>query len=170
MRMLDARSTLQHNKENRNGPGSYRIDSCSSTGDFFTMGFCGYYPVGTILQTTLILTQTADMVSGTFFLGTLSSTATGQIATNGQLTLSGIYTSGTTSISVIYSLQQTTPGQITGGVGQIWTDTTMSGNGQYVGTIVSLPRTSPAPNEGAGTPLMMRNPTLQDLIRALGIR
>lgn len=49
-------------------------------------------------------------MSGTFYLGTLSSTSTGPVATNGELTLSGKYTGGTTSINVIYSLQSTTPG------------------------------------------------------------
>jgi hypothetical protein len=153
------------------GPGTYRIDSCSNTGDFATGGFCATYPVGTILQTTLIMTQTSDMVNCTFFLGVLSSTASGQIATNGQVTLTGRYTGGTTSIDVVYVLQQTTPGQLTGTLGQLWTDTTASGNGQYGCTIVMLSRTSPAPNEAAvSRTVLPKGATYRDLLNAIGIR
>ena len=147
--------------------GTYRIDSCSSTGDYFTAGFCSSLPTGTVLETNLILTQTLDSVSGTFFLGTLSTTGTGPVATNGQLTLTGKITLETASLDAIFTLQSTTPGQITGGLYQLWTDTNMSGNGQLTCTVVSISRTStmtmaPYP---AGRQLM--NPTLQDLIRAL---
>ena len=153
------------------GPGSYRIDSCSHTGDWATGDFCGYLPAGTILETTLIMTQTSDMVNCTFFMGTLSSTASGQIATNGQVTLTGTVTGGTTSIVAVYVLQQATPGQLTGTLGQLWTDTTMSGNGQYGCSIVSLPRTSPVPNEAAVMRMSLpRGATFRDLLNALGIR
>ena len=153
------------------GPGTYRIDSCSNTGDWATAGFCGAIPVGTILQVTLIMTQTSDTVNCTFFLGTLSSTASGQIATNGQLTLTGRYTSGTTSIDVVVVLQQTIPLQLTGTLGQLWTDTGMSGDGQFGCTIVALSRTSPVPNEAA-VPRMAppKGATYRDLLNALGIR
>jgi len=151
--------------------GNYRVDSCTSTGDWATFDFCSYLPNGTIAETNLILTQTQDSVSGTFFLGTLSSTGTGPVATDGQLTFLGKITEGTTSIDAVFILQSTTPGIITGSLNQLWTDTTMSGNAQLYTTIISLTRTSPVPNEAAFTRASLpQNPTIQDLLKALRIR
>jgi len=148
--------------------GTYRIDSCSATGDWATIDFCSYLPSGTVAEVGLVLTQTLDSVSGTFFLGSLSSTGTGPVATNGQLTFTGKITQDTTSIDAVFIVQSTTPGQITGALNQLWTDTTMSGNAQVYCTIVSLSQTSPVPNEGAFTRMpLMKNPTVQDLIRAV---
>jgi hypothetical protein len=147
--------------------GTYRVDSCTCTGDYTLANFCSYLPSGKVLQTNLILTQTLDSVSGTFFLGTLSATATGPVATNGQLTLTGKITSSTSSIDAIFTLQSTTPGQITGGLFQLWTDTSMSGNAQVTCTIVSLSRTSTMTMALAPSAPRMLTPTLQDLLREL---
>jgi hypothetical protein len=147
--------------------GTYRVDSCTCTGDWALQNFCSYLPNGTVLNTNLILTQTQDSVSGTFFLGTLSTTGTGPVATNGQLTLTGKITQTTASIDAIFTLQLTTPGQITGTLFQLWTDTTMSGNAQVSCTIVSLSQTSPVPNEAAFARSPVEVLTIQDMIRAL---
>jgi len=151
------------------GPGSYSVTTCTNTGDF--IGVCDAMPPGTVLQMTLILTQTQDLVSGTAYLGTLSAAATGQIATNGQVTLTARINDGSgILIDLTYTLQSTVPAQITGTFFELWTGTGagLSGNAQLSCTIISLSRTSPSPNEAAvmGSPLP-KNATLQDIIRAI---
>ena len=148
--------------------GTYRIDSCSATGDFYLADFCSYLPTGTVLNTDLVLTQNQDQVTGRFYLGTLSADGIGPVAMNGQLTLTGkVY--GDITIDAFYLLQSTTPGQITGGLNQLWQGigAGLSGDVRLTCTIVSLSRTSLTPNEPAfaGTPV--KTSTIQDMIRAL---
>jgi len=151
------------------GVGTYRFDSCSNTGDWATMDFCGEVPVGTLAPITLTMTQTTDIVNCNVLLGQLTFTAASStIATNGQLTLVGAITYSTTSINVTIVLQQATPGQLTGTLVQVWTDTTLLGYCQFNCSISSLSRTNPSPNEAAvmGSPLP-KNATLQDIIRVI---
>jgi hypothetical protein len=154
------------------GQGTYRVDSCTNTSDWATMGFCAEWPVGTLLPITLTMTQTTDIVNCTVLLGELAFTAASStIATNGQLTLVGAITIDTTSINVTMVLQQATPGQLTGTLVQLWTDTTLLGYGQYNCSISSLSRTSPVPNEAAIYRMAPpKGATLRDLLKALGIR
>jgi hypothetical protein len=153
------------------GQGNYRVVSCTQTGDWATQDFCGYWPAGTLLPITLTMTQTTDTVNCTALLGGLAFTASSTITTNGQLTLVGTITSATTSINVTIVLQQTTPGQLTGTLVQLWTDTTMLGYGQYNCAIDSLARTSPEPNEAAIYRMAPpKGATYRDLLNALGIR
>jgi hypothetical protein len=151
------------------GPGTYSVTACTNTGDF--IGLCDAMPPGTVLQLSFILTQTQDLVSGTAYLGTLSAAATGQIATNGQVTLTARVDDGSgIVIDLTYTLQSTVPAQITGTFFELWTGTGGGylGNAQVSCTIISLGRTSPSPNEAAvmRSPLP-KNATLQDIIRAI---
>ena len=154
------------------GQGTYRVDSCTNTSDWATMNFCGEWPVGTLLPITLTMTQTTDIVNCNVLLGGLAFTAASStITTNGQLTLVGVITIDTTSINVTIVLQQTTPGQLTGTLVQLWTDTTLLGYGQYNCSINSLARTSPVPNEAAIYRMAPpKGATWRDLLKALGIR
>jgi len=153
------------------GQGTYMVDSCTQTGDFATGGFCDVFPSGTLLPITLIMTQTTDTVNCNVLLGGLAFSASNTIAVNGQLTLVGTITSETVSVNVTIVLQQTTPGQLTGTLVQLWTDTTMVGYGQYNCSIASLGRTSPVPDEAAIYRMAPpKGATYRDLLRALGIR
>jgi len=154
------------------GPGTYRLDSCTNTGDFATQGFCSYYPIGQLFPITLTMTQTTDTVNCSVLLVGLAFTAApSTIATNGQLSLVGSITSSINSINVTMVLQQAVPGQLTGTLVQLWTDTTMIGYGQYNCSIYSLSKTSPEPDEAAIYRMAPpKGATLGDLLRALGIR
>jgi len=52
-----------------NWSGSYNITGCSNSGVFASTGFCNSFGVGITLPYNFIFTQTADAVSGRFFLG-----------------------------------------------------------------------------------------------------
>lgn len=123
--------------------GTYRIDSCSATGDFFAAGFCYLVPSGTVAPTDLVLTQVGDQVTGRFYLGDLSADAVGPVQTNGQLTLTG-KVEGDITIDTVYQLQSTIPGQITGELTQLWLGLGQgwSGQGLFTCTIISISRTS----------------------------
>jgi len=147
--------------------GTYRIDSCVATGDFDLTGFCNTAVPGTVLLTDLLLTQNQDQVTGRFYLGTISADAIGPVAIDGRLVLNG-KVEGNITIDVIWQLQSTTPGQITGTLEQLWQGlgAGMSGQALLTCSIVSLSRTSTmARVPFAERPLMTL--TLQDLLRAL---
>jgi len=146
--------------------GTYSIDSCDATGDFFATGFCDLFPSGTVAPTDLVLTQIEDQVTGRLYLGTLSADAIGPVQTNGQLTLTG-KVEGDITIDAVYQLQSTTPGQITGGLIQLWQGfgAGMSGQAMLTCTVISLERTSTMTM--APIPPRRLTLTLQDLLRAL---
>jgi len=131
------------------------------------VGVCDYLPAGTVGPIDLVLTQNQDQVIGRFYLGELSADAVGPVAANGELTLTGKVTSDPFTIDVATAFQSTTPGQITGSLGQLWLGTGWSGNLTLMCTITSLNRTSATPNEPSFAGLRLATPTIQDMIRAL---
>ena len=147
--------------------GSYTIASCSATGDFLAAEFCNTFTVGMVLPVNLVLTQDQDRVTGRFYMGQLSADATGPVATDGQLLLTGKITSDPFTIDVAWQLQSTTPGQITGTMGELFLATGFSGSGQLWCNIRDLNRTSLTPNEPSFAGLRLMTPTLKDLLRAM---
>jgi len=151
--------------------GTYTVSACSATGDFDLYGFCGVVPSGTVLNTDLVLTQSGDQVSGQFYLGTLVADATGPVAVDGHLTLTGKVIQGDFTIDTAFTLQSTTPGAITGDMTQLWLAlaATWMGQGQLTCVMGSIARTSTVQREPgvAGLLRLPPNPTLQDLLNAL---
>ena len=151
--------------------GTYTVTACSATGDFDLYGFCGVVPSGTVLNSDLVLTQSGDQISGQIYLGTLVADATGPVAMDGQLILTGKVIQGDFTIDTVYTLQSTTPGQITGNMTQLWLGlgATWMGQGQLTCAMNNVARTNSALREPgvAGLLRLPPNPTLQDLLNAL---
>jgi hypothetical protein len=147
--------------------GSYVIVSCTHSGDLAGINFCSYFPVNYVFPTDLNLTQDRDRVQGRFYLGTLGADAIGPVQGDGQLLLTGAVNEGVYTIEVVWTLQSTAPGRITGTLGQLWRATGYSGDGRVSANIRDLNRTSTMAMElTPGGPRLL-NPTLEDLFRAL---
>lgn len=150
--------------------GTYTIASCSCSGDF--TGACDELPNGTVMPIEMNLMQTTDMVSGTIFLGSLTATMSGQIAADGELVMTGQIT-GTDPfiITVVLDLNSIAPGQLTGGLSQNWTAPGYSGSMLLAGILSPLARSLSIANEaGLAVRPLIKNPTLEDLKRALRTR
>jgi hypothetical protein len=151
--------------------GTYTVMTCMATGDFDLYGFCGVLPSGTVLNTDLVLTQTGDQVTGQLFLGTITAAANGPVAMDGQLALTGQVIEGDFTIDAAYALQSTVPGQITGGMTQLWQAlaATWIGQGQLTCTMNTFTRSTMMQRDPGvvGLQALPPNPTLQDLVTAL---
>lgn len=146
--------------------GSYAIRTCSHTGDFARINFCGNFPENRVFPTNLNVTQDRDRVQGRFFLGSLGGDATGPVQADGRLLLAGAIQEPTSTIETSWTLQSTTAGRITGSFSFLWRGTGLSGDMRVTADIRDLNRTSSlvAPSSprrsGAGA-------ALTDLLRAL---
>jgi len=147
--------------------GSYRITSCTCTGDFRAVNFCNNFPVNKVFPTDLNLTQDDDSVQGNFHLGTLVANTNGPIQTDGQLLLSGYIHEAPVTIDVSWRMQSKNPGQITGSLTQLWRMTGYSGDARIKANIRNLNRTSTVAITSIPITPLMPNPTLKDMIRAL---
>jgi hypothetical protein len=151
--------------------GTYTVTACAATGDFDLYGFCGVLPSGTVLNTDLVLTQAGDQVTGQFFLGTLMASATGPVAMDGQLALTGRVVEGDFTIDTAYTLQSTVPGEITGDMTQLWLAlaATWMGQGQLTCTMNTFTRSTMMQREPGvvGLQGLPPNPTLKDLLDAV---
>ena len=145
--------------------GSYTIITCDATGDFLLTDFCSYFSPGLDGPLDLVLTQFQDQVTGRFYLGSLSADAVGPIQTDGQLLLTGLVNSDPFTIDVVMQLQSATPGQITGGMVQLYLGSGWSGSAQLLCEISDLTQTSTMAMARSTRHVM--TPTLQDLLRAL---
>lgn len=151
--------------------GTYTVTACTATGDFDLYGFCGVVPSGTVLDADLVLTQSGAQVNGQIFLGTLTSTATGPVAMDGQLTLTGKLVEGDFTIDVVFTLQSATPGALTGTMSQLWLGlgATWMGQGQLDCAMNTFTRMTTMLREpgAVGLASLPPNPTLQDVLNAL---
>lgn len=147
--------------------GSYRIVSCTCTGDFRAIDFCSLFPVNMVFPTNLNLIQDGDSVQGSFHLGTLVADTSGPIQTNGQLLLTGFVREPPITMDVSWRMQSKNPGQITGSLTQLWRMTGLSGDARIKANIRNLNRTSTMATTLVPSTSRMLNPTLKDLFRAL---
>jgi hypothetical protein len=82
--------------------GNYLIDQCIGSGsaeDLVCSRNRGLYPVGTPLPIGINLSQTGNLVSGTFSLGAATGPVNG-VVTNGVLSLQGTGASGPISVTI----------------------------------------------------------------------
>jgi hypothetical protein len=128
--------------------GNYIVISCTATEDWEDAGFCGTFPQGSNLPINMALTQTDDNVSGTVNLGSNAIPITsGQIATNGELTLTALFVNGAASIDITSTLSSTIPGLAEGSLFQRFTNTARLGDAQLLSHIEALNRVGPVPDE-----------------------
>jgi len=123
--------------------GSYFITGCSHSGAYASANFCGSFPTNQVLPYNFVLTQTADSVAGRFFLGTIQfDQTTAPVAVDGSMTLTSRTTNGTASIDVVWGLNSTQAGRVTGSHRQVWRTAGFSGEGDVNATIRDSSRTS----------------------------
>jgi hypothetical protein len=151
--------------------GTYTIDSCVDSGGVHDTGFCDTFTVGRSLPIGLNNTQSNTLTSvvGQFALGSLVGSANGTVSNGGELTYSGVFTSGTLKID-LQNLVATSPavGQMAGHFTQLWTDTTLTGAGTLQCTLVGVVRTSGGAALAAmpgGAPLRLADAFRAALIR-----
>jgi hypothetical protein len=111
---------------------------------------------------TCNFTQSVDVVSGKFFLGTIEfDNISGTIGLGGNLSFNARAT-GTAPviIDVTWNLIQSRPNTLGGDVAQVWTATGLSGQANVNGSISTFSKT-------ASIPLRALPLTLEDAIRAL---
>jgi hypothetical protein len=147
--------------------GSYIRVSCSDSGDPGMSCSSFYPPIGTASLTKLDFIQDHDRVTGKFTTNPSSpfplyADAIGQLQTDGKLLLTGTVTTGPFTIQVSWTMGSTIPGQITGSLVEIYSETGTAVYVQFTGNIRDLSRTSNA-GMGISAP-RVSNPTLRSLI------
>jgi len=129
---------------------SYRITSCTDTGEFQSGGWCGLTN-GAMGFFFLTLAQTRDTVTGTMEFGSYVGTVSGTIAVNGTLTLTGTTTLAPFSIAIAsWATNSLSVGAMTGTFTQRATSTAITGNAVQTCQLESAIRTPPA----GGGPLL----------------
>jgi hypothetical protein len=122
--------------------GTYLVSSCTNSGVFAEAALCSQV-LNTTASVAFTLAQNDRTVTGTFRLGALiSSQATAMIAGDGSLTIVAPVQDGVFSIATTWTLQQATPGALTGQTQQVWTVSGQTGVATLQGSIVSVTRTS----------------------------
>lgn len=125
--------------------GSYYITGCSQSGAFATINECSNFTTNKVLPYNMVLTQSLDTVSGTFYLGTLQFGLTsGTMDGSGQIALAANYYSGSLTIYCVWNLSSSTPGRLAGTTQQTWRDSTLSGQMVITGTIRDSSKTNGA--------------------------
>lgn len=125
--------------------GSYLVTACADSGYFTEQRFCA----GTLNSTVpmrLLISQSGTAVAVSFFLGQLafpSSSAT--IGADGSLPIGDTTLDETVRITASWTLQQPSPGALSGTVRQRWTIAGRDGEGTLDGRIIEATRTTGPP-------------------------
>jgi hypothetical protein len=129
--------------------GRYTIATCTSDGIIRSAGGCTTsFGVGSSLQITAQLTQTADVVTGTISFGSLTGPqVTTPIGADGSVQTQFVLNSDNTArIDATVSVNQITRGQLVGTVRQAWLSTSgFAGSMTFTGNITSGGRLSGHP-------------------------
>jgi hypothetical protein len=124
--------------------GDYAITSCSESGNF--TGFCQDFNLGLILPTTMVYTQSRDVVDGTFYLGSIAAAAHGTQSEGGALALPDM-TMQTGSYKIVIGMGNfsvDSSDHMQGTFRATWTTTSFPGEGRFDGRIRVMIRNSAA--------------------------
>ncbi|MCX6539239.1 MAG: Ig-like domain-containing protein [Acidobacteria bacterium] len=151
--------------------GSYRVSSCSDTGDYTTFGWCNTVR-GQVLPLTLSLSQTRDTVSGTITIYEYTGATSGPIADNGVITLSGTAVNGNASMTITkWSTTAASPGLMTGSFSIRNTSTDLSGSAEMNCDITTMQKSAMDPGVGLDSPRWGSSVlSIGDALRAMGVR
>ena len=120
--------------------GTYTISSCTNSGFFADAALCSSVQ-NTTADFGFVLTQSNRTVTGTFSLGSLSSSSvSAAIGNDGSLILAAPVTQGSFTLNTTWTLQQATAGALSGQTRQVWTAAGQSGDAVLQGPIVSATR------------------------------
>jgi len=142
-----------------NWSGSYYVTGCSHSGIFALANMCDTFSANRVFPYNMNLSQSGDLVSGAFPLGTLVfSQSSNTIDSGGQLTLNGNYYTGTTTINASWNLTCPTMGRPAGTIQHTWRDNTYSGQLVVTGAIRdSMKTATAAPISGNGMEEALRS-------------
>lgn len=147
--------------------GTYTVTSCAQGGDIAAADVCSTTAVGTALSYVFTFTQSADVVSGKFFLGTAEfDNVSGTISLGGTLSFSGrAINTGAVFVDSTWNLSLPRPNSFgsSSTVTTVFTATGLSGSATVVGSLTTLGKSATVP-QGA-LPL-----TIADAARALSAR
>ena len=125
-----------------NWSGTYTVSSCTNTGFFADAALCSAV-MDTTAAVSFALTQSGRAVSGTFTLGSLTSSSfTATVGSDESLVLTAVVTESSFTIDATWTLQQAVAGALTGQTRQVWRASGQSGDGVIQGAIVSAARTN----------------------------
>jgi hypothetical protein len=147
--------------------GSYILRSCQATGDFELAGFCDVFSPGTALPMQLQLTQSRDIVTGSFAFGLLIGSVTTGTVSGSTLSLTGVTTDAAFPVQLQNGhFDSAASGVISGSFEQFWSFgvSALTGTGRTTTEILSMTRST------AGvSPLSTKRriATLSDLIAAV---
>jgi hypothetical protein len=141
--------------------GQYAVISCTQSGQVANSNICGIFPVTSQPSYTFNWTQSVDMLSGRFFLGTTEfDNITSTIDLAGNFTFeSHAAGTGTSLIDATWNAFSHNPGTLGGNLTSIWTATGLSGQATVTGLIINFNKTASVPQPAL--PL-----TLQDAVSA----
>jgi hypothetical protein len=151
--------------------GRYQITGCTQTGDYALIGFCTLFSVGTTAPIQLVLTQNRDTVSGTLYLGSMSTTANAPIDSNGHMALVAGQIPASYAVTISnWDTVATPDDRMTGHFTQDWRYTSgyMAGIGRFDVELLAVTKTSGSTVLTAIEPVMAQ--TLEEMARAMGIR
>jgi len=117
--------------------GTYKLTSCTQSGDMALVDLCGSTPQGTLLPAHFEFTQTASNVTGTFYLGLLDfAFEKSTVASDGSLTLAGTFSQDGVTLAATWILK-VSGSSLTGTVAQTWTADGATGQIKVNGTMAT---------------------------------
>jgi hypothetical protein len=142
--------------------GNYTITGCTSTGFNVSSNLCGLYPVGALFPFTFNFTQSADVVSGRFFLGSIEfDNVSGTISVDGSLGFSSATSVPGEVLNTSWNLTAPRPNVLGGAFANLITNTIVAGQSNITGSISTVSKTARALPQRA----VLRSP--EDVIRAM---
>ena len=127
--------------------GQYAVISCTQSGQVANSNLCGIFLVGSQPSYTFNWTQSVDVLSGRFFLGTTEfDNITSTIDLAGNFTFeSHAAGTGTSLIDATWNAFSHNPGTLGGNLTSIWTATGLSGQATVTGLIINFNKTASVP-------------------------
>jgi len=140
--------------------GNYTVNNCSQTGQVALANICG--SLGSQAPYTFTFTQSVDVVSGRFFLGTVEfDNISATIGLGGNLSFSGrAITGGSAIVDATWNLTASKPTTLGGTVAEEFTSTGLSGQANVNGSITTVNKTATISQRTVPQ-------TLEDAIRAM---
>jgi Bacterial Ig-like domain (group 2) len=127
--------------------GQYAITFCAQNGQVADSNLCGVFPIGSQPPYTFNWTQSADKLSGRFFLGTTEfDNITSTIDLGGNFSFeSHAAGTGTSLIDATWNAFSYHPNTLGGNLTTIWTAAGLSGQANINGLIINFNKTASVP-------------------------
>jgi hypothetical protein len=139
--------------------GQYAVTSCTQSGQVANSNLCGIFAIGSQPSYTFNWTQSVDVLSGRFFLGTTEfDNITSTIDLGGNFAFeSHAAGTGTSLIDATWNAFSYHPNTLGGNLTSIWTATGLTGQANINGLIVNFNKTASVPPRALPLSLGLRH-------------